>query len=112
VGARGRTARAGPELEVPQRGMRSWIAAGSLERLGAKVEELSERGRRLGTGPIELRELEHRDGEVLVELSGAPPRLEGWEVVGRLEHLDGGPGRVSFAAPGLLRRLVGGRALV
>ena len=32
-----------------------------------------------------------------------PPRLAGWEVVGRLDHRDGGPGRLRFAAAGIDR---------
>jgi hypothetical protein len=80
---------------------RTWIAARDLNRVRRAIEALSERGRRFGTGPIALRELERRDGKVLVELSGEPPRLEGWEVVGRLDHRDGGPGRIAFASRGV-----------
>jgi hypothetical protein len=82
---------------------RAWIAARELARLRERIEALSDRGVRLGTGPIELDELDHRDGEVLVELSGDSPGLEGWEVVGRLDHPEGGRGRLGFAGPGLDR---------
>jgi hypothetical protein len=67
------------------------------------IEALSQRGRRFGTGPIALWELERREGKVLVKLSGEPPRPERWEVVGRLDHRDGGPGRIGFATRDLDR---------
>jgi hypothetical protein len=82
---------------------RTWIAARNLDRVRRAIEALSQRGRRFGTGPIALRELGRREGEVLVELSGEPPRPEGWEVVGRLDHRDGGPGRLGFATRDLDR---------
>jgi hypothetical protein len=103
VEARGRTVTAEADLGPGAQPTRAWIAAWDLRRVRRAIEALSKRGRRLGTGPIELRELERRAGEVLVELSGEPPRLEGWEVVGRLDHVDGGPGRVSFAGQRLDR---------
>jgi hypothetical protein len=83
--------------------MRAWIPARDVGQVREVINALSERGRRFGTGPIALRELKRRDGGVLVELSGEPPRLEGWEVVGRLDHRDGGPGRIGFAGRGLDR---------
>jgi hypothetical protein len=103
VEARGRTVTAEADLGPGAQPTRAWIAAWDLRRVRRAIEALSKRGRRLGTGPIELRELERRAGEVLVELSGEPPRLKGWEVVGRLDHVDGGPGRVSFAGQRLDR---------
>jgi hypothetical protein len=104
VEARGQTATAAAEFAPPAaEPTRAWIAARDLRRVRRAIEALSNRGRRFGTGPIELRELERRGGEVLAELSGEPPRLEGWEVVGRLDHVDGGPGRVSLAGQRLDR---------
>jgi hypothetical protein len=101
VGASGRTARPEDEISPRVRTRRTWIAAQDLGPARPAIEALSERGRRFGTGPIELRELERGGGELLVEIRGVPPRLEGWEVVGRLEHDGGGPARLGFVGPGL-----------
>lgn len=100
MGAHGQTARAEAEIAASARPTRAWIPTQALGRARPAIEALSERGRRFGTGPIELCEIERGKGEVLVELSGEPPRLQGWEVVGRLEHRDGDPGRVVFAGAG------------
>jgi hypothetical protein len=62
---------------------RTWIAAEALGRVRRAIESLSDRSQRLGTGAIELRELERRRHAVLVELAGEPPRLEGCRGVDR-----------------------------
>jgi hypothetical protein len=103
VAAGSQTAPAGAEITGFAGPARTWVAARELGRVRRAIEALSERGRRFGTGRIELQEVERRGGEILVELVGEPPRLEGWEVVGRLDHDDGGSGRLSFAGPGIER---------
>src|SRR5215218_6841336 len=57
VAARGRTAPAG-EIEAQPGAARTWIAARDLNRVRRAIESLGERSRRLGTGPILMRELE------------------------------------------------------
>jgi hypothetical protein len=82
---------------------RAWIPAARIESVRGAVAALSRRGGRLGTGPIGLRTLARENDEVLVEITGVAPRLRGWEVVGRLEHEEGGPGRLVFASASLER---------
>jgi hypothetical protein len=68
---------------------RLWV---DVDRLGAvrrELEALSRRGKRLGTGAIELRALGERDGEVEVEIRGAAPQLGGYRVVATLRHEGG-----------------------
>jgi hypothetical protein len=71
----------------------AWVPRERLELVRREVERLSRRGRRLGTGPLELRERRLRDGGIDVELHGARPQLGGYRVVATLHH-EGGKGTV------------------
>jgi hypothetical protein len=106
VGARARTAPGDAEHLQPSNGGPTWIDADSLGRVRGAVARLSERARRLGTGTIELDVLEHRDGQVLVELAGEPPRQgDGRWLGGSPTGMAGlvessSPGQASMARPG------------
>src|SRR5919106_4971294 len=60
---------------------RVWVDANRVPAVRRSLEALSRRGKRLGTGAIELRE---RYGQVEVEIRGVAPILGGYRVVATL----------------------------
>jgi hypothetical protein len=65
---------------------RVWVDANRVPAVRRSLEALSRRGKRLGTGAIELRE---RYGQVEVEIRGVAPMLGGYRVAATLHHEGG-----------------------
>ena len=78
-----------PSRSTSETAARVWVDANRLPSVRRSLEALSRRGKRLGTGAIELRELRERDGQVEAEIRGAAPMLGGYRVVATLHHEGG-----------------------
>jgi hypothetical protein len=66
-----------------------WVEAEQMPGIRRKLEALSRRGVRLGTGPIELQELREDAGRVELRIRGATPRLAGYRIAATLRHEGG-----------------------
>ena len=75
-----------PSRSTSETAARVWVDANRVPAVRRSLEALSRRGKRLGTGAIELRE---RYGQVEVEIRGVAPILGGYRVAATLHHEGG-----------------------
>lgn len=70
----------------------AWVPARAVDRLVGRIGELERRAARLDQPAPRLEITDERradaggDQQVLVRLTGSPPKLNGWRIVGELHH--------------------------